>query len=102
MSPKVEMDMPYEKKSTPTMVTWHNSCVTSKKSCICFPMAHDYQTRQDDGLWYWATIHKVAWFFNHMIICSLVANKKLYISNPTSPKDTKLDRVVAYDMVPKT
>ena len=34
MSPKLEMDMPYEKRSTPTMVTWHNSCVTSKKSCI--------------------------------------------------------------------
>ena len=22
-------------------------------------MAQDYQTQQDDGLWYWATIYKV-------------------------------------------
>ena len=40
-------------------------------------MAHDYQTRQDNALWYWATMHKVAWFFDHVIIFSLVTNKNL-------------------------
>ena len=34
MCTKIEMDMIYEKRSPPTMVTWHNSCVTSKKSYI--------------------------------------------------------------------
>ena len=31
-------------------------------------MAHDYQARQDDGLWYWATMHKVTRFFDDVII----------------------------------
>ena len=61
-------------------------------------MACDYQTWQDDNLWYWATMHEVAWFFDHVIICSLVKNEKHYISNSTSPVDTKLDWVVSYDM----
>ena len=47
-------------------------------------MAHDYQTRQ----------------FDHVIIYSLMTNKKRYISNSRCPMDTKLDRVVAYDMKP--
>ena len=64
-------------------------------------MAHDYQTQQDDGLWYWATMHKVAWFFCHVIICSLLTNEKRYFSNSASPMDTRPDRVVAYDMAPK-
>ena len=58
-------------------------------------MTHDYQTRQVDGLWHWATMHKVAWFFDHVIICCLVTKEKRYISNNTSPMDTKLDWVVA-------
>ena len=61
-------------------------------------MTHGYQNRQGDGLWYWAIMHKVTLFFDHLIICSLMANKKRYISNSASPMDTKLDRVVAYDM----
>ena len=76
-------------------------------------MAHDYQTRQDDGSWYWVTMHRVASFFEHVIICSLVTNKKRCISNFTSPMDIKLDgvvmspmdikldRVVAYNLVIK-
>ena len=40
-------------------------------------MAHDYQTRQDNALWYRATMHKVAWFFDHVITFSLVTNKNL-------------------------
>ena len=64
-------------------------------------MAHDYQTRQVDGLWYWTTVHKVAQFFDHVIKRSLVTNKKRCISNSTSPMDTTLDRVVAFDMGPK-
>ena len=44
---------------------------------LCFHMAHDYQTRQDNALWYWTTMHKVAWFFDHVIIFSLVTNKNL-------------------------
>ena len=62
-------------------------------------MARGY--RQDDGLWYWATIHKVTWFFDHVIIFGQMANKKCYISNFTSPLIpyyTKHDRLVAYDM----
>ena len=39
-------------------------------------MAYDYQTLQGDGLWYWVTIRKVAWFIDHMI-CSLMTNKYL-------------------------
>ena len=57
-------------------------------------MVHDYQTWQDDGLWYWVTMHKVAWAFDHVI------NVNRYISNSTSPLDTWLDRVVGYDMGP--
>ena len=64
-------------------------------------MAHDYQTRQDDGSWYWATMHKVARFFEHVIISSLVTNKKRYISNSTSPMDIKLDKIISYDLGPK-
>ena len=64
-------------------------------------MAHDYQTWQDDGSWYWPTIHKIARFFEHMIISSLVANNKHYISISTSPMDGKLDSVVSYDLGPK-
>ena len=33
----------------------------------------------------------------HVIICSLMTNKKHFISNSKSPMDTKLGRVVAYD-----
>ena len=42
-------------------------------------MAHDHQTRKGDGLWYWATKHKVAWLFDDMIIYSLMKNKKTYL-----------------------
>ena len=64
-------------------------------------MAHDYQTRQDDSSWYWATTHKVTWFFDHVISCGLVTNKERYISISTSRMDSKLDKVVDYDMGPK-
>ena len=30
-------------------------------------MFHDYQTQQGDGVWYWVTMHKFAWFFDHVI-----------------------------------
>ena len=69
-----------------------------KKLYLCFYMAHDYQTQHGDGLWYWATINKVRRFFNNLITCSLMANKKRYILNSISPMDTRLDRVVAYGM----
>ena len=65
-------------------------------------MAHGYQTRQDDDLLYWTTMHNVAWFFDHVVICNLVITKKRYISNLASPMDTKLCRVVAYDIWVKT
>ena len=41
-------------------------------------MAHDYQTRQDDGLCHWVTMHKVAWFFDHVIMFSRDKEKALY------------------------
>ena len=63
-------------------------------------MDHEYQTRQGDGLWYWATMYKVVWFLDHLIICSLVTNTERYIFNSTSPMDTRLDRVEGYDMGP--
>ena len=91
------MNVVYEKGSTITMVTWYNSRVMSKKSYISvFTWLHDYQTGQDR-----TTIHKVIWFFEHVIICSLVTNKKRYFSNSTSPMDIKLDRVMASDFGPK-
>ena len=46
-------------------------------------------------------MHKVLGFFDQVIICNLVTNKKHYISNSTRPMDTKLYRVVAYNMGPK-
>ena len=48
MSTKLETAMAHEK-----IVTW-------RVENLCFHMADDYQTRQDDGLWHWATMHKVA------------------------------------------
>ena len=109
MSTKLEMIMAFEGGGRvggggglpATIFTWHNSCVTSKKSYISVFTAHDYQTRPDNGIWYWAVMHKVTCFFDHVIICSPVTNKKRYIFNSTSPMDTKLDRIVAYDMGPK-
>ena len=62
----------------------------------CFYMGHDYQNQQGDGLWYWAAMHKVAQFFDNVIICSLMRNRKRYISNSTSPMDIKPDRAVAF------
>ena len=53
-----------------------------------------------DGFRYRATTHKVAWFFDHLIICRVMVNKKRCISNSKSPMDTELDRVVTYDMSP--
>ena len=67
------------------------------KKVLCFHMAYDYQTRQDDGSLYYAIMHKVAWFFEHVIVCSPVTNKKRYIYNSTSSMNIKLDRVVAYE-----
>ena len=63
-------------------------------------MNHDYQTWQDYGLWYSAFMHKVLWFFDHVVIYSLMKNKNIYIFNSKCPLGTKLDRVVAYDMRP--
>ena len=41
----------------------------------------------------------VAWhFFDHVIVCSLMTNKICYISNSTNAMDTKLDKLVAYDI----
>ena len=45
-------------------------------------------------------MHKIVSFVDHdhVIICSLMANKKRYIFNSKCPMDTKLDRLVAYDI----
>ena len=53
-----------------------------------------------DGFRYRVTTHKVPWFFDHLIICRVMVNKKRCISNSKSPMDTELDRVVTYDMGP--
>ena len=42
-------------------------------------------------------MHKAALFFDHVNIC-VMTSKERYISNSTSPKDTKLGRLVAYVM----
>ena len=57
-------------------------------------MACDYQTQQGGDLRYWAIMRKVAWFFDHMIIYSLMTNEKRYISNSKYSMETKSDRVV--------
>ena len=44
-------------------------------------MAHDNQNRHGDGLKYWVTMHKVTWFFDDVIVCSLMTNKRCYTSN---------------------
>ena len=61
------------------------------KKVISLYMAHDFQTRQSDGLWYWAITRKVPWFFYHVIICSLMTNQNRYIFSSASPMDTKFD-----------
>ena len=81
-----------------TMATWHYSRVTNKSHISDFTWF--MTTKVGDGLWYWATMHKVPWVFDHVIICSLMTNIKRYISNSTSPTDTRVDRVVGYDMGP--
>ena len=48
MSTKLETDMAYKK------------IVTSRVKNVFIHMVHDYQTRQDVGLWDWAAMHKVA------------------------------------------
>ena len=63
-------------------------------------MTTKVMTRQGDGLWYWATMHKSAELFDHVIICSFMTNKECSNSNSASPMDTKIDRVMAYDMGP--
>ena len=66
-------------KSSPTKVTWHNSHVTNEKRMkkSLFYMTHGYQNRHGDGLWHWATTHKVAWFFDHVIIGSFMTIKNV-------------------------
>ena len=90
--------MTYENSLTPTIVTWKKNHVTNKTRYIYFYKAHGYQTQQGHSLWYWITTHKFIWFFDHVIICSLVINEKRYIFNSTSPMYTNLDRVRDYDM----
>ena len=84
MSTKLETDMAYEK----VVIWWVKN--------LCFHMAHDYQTHQDDGLWHWATIYKVSWFFDQVIIFSLMTNKKRHISNTTNPRDTTFKSYQSY------
>ena len=59
MFTKLEMVTAYEKGSPPTMVTQHNSNVTIKASHVTV-FTWLMTTKQGDGLWYWAIIHKVA------------------------------------------
>ena len=40
-------------------------------------------------------MHKITWFFDHVITYNLMANKKRYILNSTSAMDTKRERVMA-------
>ena len=40
-------------------------------------------------------------FFDHVITCSVMTKKKHNIINSTSAMDTKIDRVVVYDMGPR-
>ena len=65
-----------------------------EKLHLSFHKAYDYQTRQGDGLLRWASIHKVARFFDYLIIYSLMENEKR-ISNSKCPMDTKIDRVLS-------
>ena len=66
VSTKLETVMAYEK-----IVTW-------RVKSLCLNMAHDYQTRKNDGLWHWATMHKVIlWSRDYMF--SRDKEKALYL-----------------------
>ena len=76
MPAKLEMVMAYEKRSTPTMVTWHNSRLANKKSYISvftWPMTTKLNKVMPYGIG--SQYHK-AWFFDHVIICSPI---QLYV-----------------------
>ena len=57
----------------------YEKVVTWRVKNLCFHVADDYQTQQDDSLWHWVTMHKVPWFFDHVITCCLVTKEKRYI-----------------------
>ena len=88
MVTKLDRMMACEKGLLPTMATWQHNHMISKKRNICIStrLMATKLTR------WWLMI--VPWFFNHVIM----TNKKLHISNSTSPMDTKLDKALANDM----
>ena len=62
-------------------------------------MVHDYQTQQSDGLWHCTTIRKSHDFLVMRLCVVSRQNKKRYMFISSSPFDTKLEKVVANDMV---
>ena len=64
MSTKLEMILVYEKGSSPIIMTWHNSCMTSKKSYSLFSHGPwpanstrwSMTTKLDKVIGYWATM----------------------------------------------
>ena len=42
--------------------------------------------------------HRVTWFFDQVILCSLKTNKKRFVSSATSPPYTTRERVVIFDI----
>ena len=77
MATKLDKVMAFEKGSPP--ITLQNSQVTNKKH-LYFYKTRDYQAGQGDDLYYWTTMHKLTWFFDHVIICCLIMTiKKTYL-----------------------
>ena len=90
--------------SPPTMITWHSIRVTSTKiymSVFTWFMTTSTHTmliaRKDDDLFYWVTMCKLAWFFDHVIIWSLLTNIKRVTSNPQGLYTLNVTGAVAYD-----
>ena len=78
------------------MIKWHNSRVTNESYISTFTWL---MTTKLNKVIAYGIGHRTqgAWFFDIVIICCLMTSKKRNIS---SPMDTKLDRVVAFDMGP--
>ena len=87
----------YEKESTPTMIIWHISCVTNKKSYIS--VFTKIITNKLDKVMAYGIGPTCTNSHDSLITWLYVVSRQ--IKNVTSPMDTILDRIVAYDMEKK-
>ena len=95
----LDLVIAFKKGWPPTMVTWHNSRMTNKKSCIS--VFTWFMTTKLDKVMTYETgppMHIIAWFFDQVLICSLMNQSP--IPQVVWKLDTKLHRVVDHDMGP--